>query len=67
MGYDHVRARLKDALGIDFGGTTPDGRFTLLPIVCLGICDHAPAMMIDEDTYTNLRDGKVEEALSKYP
>ncbi|RPJ41294.1 MAG: NADH-quinone oxidoreductase subunit NuoE [Chloroflexi bacterium] len=66
MGYDRVRARLKETLGVDFGGTTPDGRFTLLPIVCLGICDHAPAMMIDEDTYTDLKDDKVEEALRRY-
>ncbi len=68
MGYEKVRAQLKETLGVDFGGTTPDGRFTFLPNVCLGICDHAPAMMIDEDTYTNLlEDGKVEEALNRYP
>ncbi len=67
MGYEKVRARLKEVLGVDFGGTTPDGRFTFLPNVCLGICDHAPAMMIDEDTYTDLlQDGKIEEALKKY-
>ncbi len=66
MGYDRVRARLKEILGVDFGGTTPDGRFTFLPIVCLGICDHAPAMMIDQETFTDLQDGKVEEALAKY-
>ncbi len=66
MGYDQVRARLKEILGVDFGGTTPDGRFTFLPIVCLGICDHAPAMMIDQETFTDLQDGKVEEALAKY-
>ncbi len=66
MGYDRVRARLKEILGVDFGGTTPDGRFTFLPIVCLGICDHAPAMMVDQETFTDLQDGKVEEVLAKY-
>jgi NADH-quinone oxidoreductase subunit E len=67
MGYGKVRSRLKETLGVELGGTTADGRFTLLPIVCLGICDHAPAMMIDEDTYTDLlQDGKVEEVLKKY-
>ncbi len=67
MGYEKVRARLKEVLGVDYGGTTPDGRFTFLPNVCLGICDHAPAMMVDEDTYTDLlQDGKIEEALKKY-
>ena len=66
MGYERVRAHLRDTLGIDFGGTTPDGRFTLLPTVCIGICDHAPAMMVDEDTYTNLDDRQVDELLARY-
>ena len=66
MGYERVRAHLHDTLGIDFGGTTPDGRFTLLPTVCIGICDHAPAMMVDEDTYTNLDDRQVDELLARY-
>ena len=66
MGYGRVRAHLRDTLGIDFGGTTPDGRFTLLPTVCIGICDHAPAMMVDEDTYTNLDDRQVDELLARY-
>ncbi len=66
MGYERVRARLENQLGIGLGQTTPDGRFTLLPIVCLGICDHAPALMVDEDTYTKLEDGTVEEVLKKY-
>lgn len=51
MGYSQIRESLKSRLGIEFGQTTPDGRFTLLPIVCLGMCDHAPAMMIDDESY----------------
>ncbi len=66
MGYDRVRAKLKDSLGVDLGGTTPDNRFTFLPNVCLGICDHAPALMIDQDTYTDLDDAKVDAILAKY-
>jgi len=54
MGYDHMREHLKAKLGIDFGETTPDNRFTLLPIVCLGACERAPAMTIDNDLYGNL-------------
>ena len=34
---------------VDAGGTTADGRFTVLPIPCLGTCDHAPALLIDGD------------------
>ena len=51
MGYDAIVNHLKARLGIDFGETTGDGRFTLLPQVCLGACDRAPVMMIDEQLY----------------
>ena len=46
MGYEDMFKYLKQKLGITFGQTTSDGLFTLLPIACLGACDHAPAMMI---------------------
>ncbi len=66
MGYGKIREHLKNRLGIDLGGTTADGRFTMLPNVCLGTCDHAPAMMIDKDTYRDLSPEKVDEMLGKY-
>lgn len=66
MGYESVHDALRKRLSIDFGGTTSDGRFTMLPIVCLGICDHAPAMMIDDDTFTDLDDGKLDAILARY-
>ena len=47
MGCDNVRDHLRRRLGIDLGETTPDGRFTWLTIPCLGACDMAPAMMVD--------------------
>lgn len=40
---DHVKSRL----GIDFHGTTPDGKVTLEPVYCLGLCACSPSMMID--------------------
>src|SRR5262250_987504 len=42
MGYDRVRERITELLGAKLGETSADGRFTLLPNVCLGACDHAP-------------------------
>jgi NADH-quinone oxidoreductase subunit E len=66
MGYERVRDRLKGALGVDLGGTTPDNRFTFLPSVCLGICDHAPALIVDEDTYTDLDEAGIDAILAKY-
>lgn len=50
-GYPRLRAALEKQLGIGLGQTTADGRFTLLPIVCLGACDHAPVLMVDDDLH----------------
>ena len=66
MGSDRVRDHLCSKLGTPVGGTTSDGQFTLLPIVCLGACDHAPAMMIDETLHQDLNEQKIEEILTQY-
>lgn len=66
MGYDRQRDHLQNKLGVTLGQTTPDNRFTLLPIVCLGCCDRAPAMMIDEDLHTNLTPQKIDTILEQY-
>jgi NADH-quinone oxidoreductase subunit E len=67
MGYERVRQHLTARLGIELGDTSPDGRFTLLPIVCLGTCDHAPALMIDNDLHRDLDPTKLDEILAQYP
>ena len=66
MGYDRIREHLQACLNIGMGETTPDGRFTLLPSVCLGACDHAPAMMVDGDTHLDLTASKINEILASY-
>ncbi|MCE6953033.1 NADH-quinone oxidoreductase subunit NuoE [Cereibacter sphaeroides] len=48
-GADAVREGLKARLGIGFGQTTPDGRYTLLNVACLGGCDRAPAAVVGRD------------------
>ncbi len=53
-------------LGIAPGETSSDGRFTLLPNVCLGDCDHAPVMMIDEEHHHDLDPAKVDAILQRY-
>lgn len=66
MGYAKIYDYLSEKLGISFGETTSDGRFTLLPNSCLGDCDHAPAMMINNDQYNRLTSEKVDELLDFY-
>jgi len=66
MGYGPLYEYLSEKLGIKFGETTSDGRFTLLPVSCLGDCDHAPAIMINNDHFNNLTIEKVEVLLGKY-
>lgn len=63
MGYERIRQHLSERLGIEMGQTTADGTFTLLPMVCLGDCDHAPTMIVDETLYRNLDEAKVDEIL----
>ena len=66
MGYNPIREHLSARLGVTLGETTPDGRFTLLPAVCLGACDHAPVMMIDDDLHGDLTPERVDEILNTY-
>lgn len=65
-GYEEILAYLKKTLGIEFGQTTPDNRFTLLPICCLGNCDNGPAMRINTDYHGRLTPEKVDAILAEY-
>lgn len=66
VGYEKILAALKSRLNIDWGETTEDNRFTLLPIPCLGTCDRAPALMIDNDLHRDLSEDKLDAVLAKY-
>lgn len=67
MGYENLLVALMKRLGVDsLGQTSGDGRFTLLPTACLGACDRAPAMMIDDDLHTNLDQDRLDEILARY-
>ncbi|MBI5571617.1 MAG: NADH-quinone oxidoreductase subunit NuoE [Desulfomonile tiedjei] len=67
MGYESLVAHLTRRLGIGMGETTADGRFTLLPIQCLGSCHTAPALMIDADLHEELDEQKLDAILAQYP
>lgn len=66
MGYTKIRQRLMEMLQIKYGQTTADERFTLLPNACLGTCDHAPAMMIDNDLHRDLTEEGLQRILDQY-
>jgi NADH-quinone oxidoreductase subunit E len=65
-GYVTLVEHLKSKLGVEPGQTTSDGRFTLLPNACLGLCEQAPAMIVDYDTHGHLTPARIDEILAKY-
>jgi NADH-quinone oxidoreductase subunit E len=66
VGSESVREHVSRKLGISLGQTTPDGRFTLLPIVCLGACDRGPTMLVDGDLHGNLDPAAIDSILERY-
>jgi len=66
MGYDQIAACVKKRLAIGYGETTADDRYTLLTIPCLGTCDHAPAMIINEDLHRDLTAENIGPILQQY-
>lgn len=60
---DHIRRRL----GIEVGETTPDGRFTLIELECLGSCGTAPAALINEVLYEDLTAEAFDRVLDSLP
>jgi NADH-quinone oxidoreductase subunit E len=65
MGAERVRERLCSRLRIEPGETSADGEFTLLPIVCLGACDHAPVLLIGEQLRQDVTDDVIDRILDR--
>ena len=65
-GKEEIVEYLKKKLGIKVGETTPDGRFTLSEVECLGSCGTAPMMQVsNKDFYENLTVAKIDQILEK--
>jgi NADH-quinone oxidoreductase subunit E len=62
-GYESVMEYLSRKLGIKVGETTGDGLFTLLPVCCVGFCDHAPVMLINGKPYGRLTPDSIDDIL----
>jgi NADH-quinone oxidoreductase E subunit len=62
-GKSRVAKQLQSDLGIAFGQTTPDGKFTLDWANCLGMCDQGPALLVNDQVYTRVTPAMVHEIL----
>ena len=62
-GAERILEHVEQKLGLRPGQTTPDGRFTLSVVECLGSCGTAPMMMVNEGYHENLTRAKVDELL----
>lgn len=65
-GKNQILLAIEDMLKIGLGETTSDKKFSLLETNCLGWCHKAPAMLINDEVYTELTPEKVREILSAY-
>lgn len=63
LGSDKIVHYLKERLGIDVGQKTPDGKFGLETVECLGACEIAPMMMVNKDYVGPLTVEKIDEVL----
>ncbi|MBI5588355.1 MAG: NADH-quinone oxidoreductase subunit NuoE [Deltaproteobacteria bacterium] len=65
LGAEHIIKYMEKSLNIKTGETTPDNRFTLSTVECLGSCGTAPMMQINDDYFENLTEQKVDEIIKK--
>ena len=65
LGAEHLVEYISRKLGIKEGEITHDGKFTWIPVQCLGSCGTAPMMQINDDYYENLTEEKIDQILSE--
>ena len=63
---DDIKNYLSERLSIDYGQTTEDNEFTLIPVPCLGDCNNAPVMMVGQDLHRNLTKAGIDEIIDQY-
>ena len=65
MGHDQLRRHLEEKLGVKAGETTSDGMFTILPVDCLGACDRAPTVIVDQTLYEKVDETKLDAVIEE--
>ena len=64
MGSRELEAHAKASLGIEYGGTTPDGAITLEPVYCLGNCACSPSVRIDDSVHARVDPARLDALLN---
>jgi len=65
LGADQLRERLCKHLNVELGEMSADGEYTVLPIVCLGACDHAPVAMVGDELRLDITEDAVNEIFGR--
>lgn len=65
-GADEVLVELKKQLGIEVGETTPDGKFSITSLRCVGACGLAPVVMVGEKVYGRVTPDMIKDILAEY-
>jgi NADH-quinone oxidoreductase subunit E len=65
LGAEKIRQRLCEHLNVELGEISDDGAYTVLPIVCLGACDHAPVVMVGSELRLDVAENAVIEILGR--
>jgi NADH-quinone oxidoreductase subunit E len=65
LGSDRIGERFCRQLNVELGEMSADGKYTVLPIVCLGACDHAPVAMVGDELRLDLTEDAVNEILGR--
>lgn len=66
FGSEDLLSLLKERYDVQVGGTTPDGRFSLVVMECIGACEAPPAMLVNQDFHNNLTEDNIFKILEKY-
>ena len=66
VGSRHLESHVKQRLGVDFGGTTADGRFSLEPVYCLGNCACGPSVRIGDEVFARVDADRFDALLERF-
>ena len=67
LGAEHLIEHVSRKLGVRPGETTPDGKFTLSKVECLGSCGTAPVMQVNDEYHENLTVESIDRILDQLP